>query len=118
MDEIQVKIFQYLNEYALGSPNAKNSDTIYQHLRGQGISVMEGRTQEQIRASIKSMIEQHNLLIGSNSGFGQQNGYYIINSRDEVIHTIMNLVKRSRSMLNRVEALRSLWNNKHPSESI
>lgn len=118
MDEIQIKIFEYLNTFALGSINAKNSDTIYHYLREQGILVMKGRTQEQIRASIKLMIEQHNLLIGSNSGFGQQNGYYIINSRDEVVSTIMNLIKGSRSMLNRVEALRSLWNNEHPTESI
>ena len=118
MNQVQLAILQLLQAQAVGSANAMTVDQIFQTLTNQNVPIILGRTQEHIRSSVRSMIKQHSQLIGSNSGFQGNNGYYIINSRDEVISTIMNLVGRSRSMLIRVEALRTLWNNQNPQNTI
>ena len=110
MDPIQLEILNLLRTHAVGSANAMNADQIFNMLITLHIPVIHGRTQEHIRASVRSMIKDHGQLIGSKSGFGTNNGYYIINNRDEAIDTIMDLVGRSRSMLERVEALKHSWN--------
>ena len=118
MNQVQQAILALLNVQAVGSANAMNSDSIFQALTAQNLPVFQGRTQEQVRAEIRSMINDHNQLIGSNSGFGPNNGYYIITNKDEVVDTIMDLVGRSRRMLERVEALRQTWNNQNPGNTI
>jgi hypothetical protein len=64
------------------------------------------------------MIKNHGLLIGSNSGFGTNNGYSMISNKDELIDTIMDLVGRSRSMLEGVEALKQIWNTQNPHNKV
>ena len=118
MDEVQLAILNLLQTQAIGSSNAMNADEIFNVLTSQNVSVMQGRTQEQIRAAVRSMIKDHAQLIGSNSGYGTNNGYFMINNKDEVFHTIMDPVLRSKGMLERVEALKTLWNNQNPTDKI
>lgn len=118
MDPVQLAILNLLQTKAVGSANAMNADLIFQTLKNQNVSVTQGRTQEHIRASVRSMIKDHGQLIGSNSGFGTNNGYYMISNKDEVINTIMDLERRSRSMLERVEALKRSWNVQNPTNRI
>jgi len=103
---------------AVGSANAKNSDTIFNAMTQQGLPVVAGRTQEHVRSAIRSKINDHNQLIGTESGFNPPNGYYMIQNKDEAISTIMDLVGRSKSMLDRVTALRTEWNNKNQTNTI
>ncbi|MBI5370835.1 MAG: hypothetical protein HZA79_02285 [Sphingobacteriales bacterium] len=118
MNPLQLAILAYLQQNALGIPNAKNSDTIYNAMVQQGLPVIAGRTQEHVRAAIRSMIKDHNQLIGTESGFNPPNGYYIIQNKDEAISTIMDLVGRSKSMHDRVEALKGEWNRQNPANTI
>jgi hypothetical protein len=118
MDQVQTAILSLLQQQAVGNANAMNVDQIYNALVAQNIPVIQGRTQEHVRTSVRSLVKAHGLLIGSKSGFGSNNGYYIINSKDEVIDTIMNLVGRSRSMLNRVDALKQTWNLNNPQNKL
>lgn len=118
MNPLQLAILAYLQQNALGIPNAKNSDTIYNAMVQQGLPVIAGRTQEHVRAAIRSMIKDHNQLIGTESGFNPPNGYYIIQNKDEAVSTIMDLVGRSKSMLDRVEALKDEWNRQNPTNTI
>lgn len=114
MDQVQIAILNLLQTHAVGAAQAMNVDQIYNALISQSVPVMHGRTQEHVRTSVRKMIKEHNQLIGSKSGFGAGNGYYMINTKDEVVDTIMDLVKRSRSMLNRIESLRTEWNRQNP----
>jgi hypothetical protein len=118
MNPLQVAILAYLQQNALGVANAKNSDTIYNAMVQQGLPVIAGRTQEHVRAAIRSMIKDHNQLIGTESGFNPPNGYYIIQNKDEAISTIMDLVGRSKSMLDRVQVLKDEWNSQNPTNTI
>lgn len=118
MNPLQVAILAYLQQNALGVANAKNSDTIYNAMVQQGLPVIAGRTQEHVRAAIRSMIKDHNQLIGTESGFNPPNGYYIIQNKDEAISTIMDLVGRSKSMLDRVQFLKDEWNSQNPTNTI
>lgn len=118
MNPLQQAILLYLQQNAIGRANAKNADTIYNAMMQQRLPVMAGRTQEQVRAAIRSMIKDHHQLIGSESGFNPPNGYYAIQNKDEVISTIMDLVERSKSMLDRVEALKEEWNRQNPANTI
>lgn len=118
MNLLQLAIFAYLQQNALGRGNAKNSDTIFTVMVQQGLPVIAGRTQEHVRAAIRSMIKDHSQLIGTESGFTPPNGYYIIQNKDEAIQTIMDLVGRSKSMLDRVHALRTEWNRQNPTNAI
>lgn len=118
MNSLQKAILKYLEKNALGVPNAKNSDTIYNEMVQQGLPVIEGRTQEHVRAAIRSMIKDHSQLIGTKSGFNPPNGYYMIQNKDEVISTIMDLVGRSKSMHDRIEALKEEWNHQNPHNTI
>lgn len=118
MNPLQQAILIYLQQYAIGRANAKNSDTIYNAMLQQGLPVIAGRTQEHVRAAVRSMINDHSQLIGSESGFNPPNGYYIIQNKDEAINTIMDLVNRSKSMLDRVDALRNEWNNQNQGNTI
>ena len=116
MDQIQIAILNLLTAQPAGV--AMNVDAIFAALTAQHLPIIQGRTQEHVRASVRSMIKDHGQLIGSRSGFGGNNGYYLITSKDEAIETIMDLVDRSRSNLERVEALRIIWNNRNPGNTI
>ena len=118
MNPLQLAIPVYLRQNAIGRANAKNSDTIYNAMVQQGLPVISGRTQEYVRAAVRSIIKDHSQLIGSESGFNPPNGYYIIQNKDEAINTIMDLVNRSKSMLDRVDALRNEWNNQNQGNTI
>lgn len=118
MNPLQQAILIYLQQNAIGRANAKNSDTIFTAMVQQGLPVMAGRTQEHVRSAVRSMIHDHSQLIGSESGFTPPNGYYMIQNKDEAIATIMDLVSRSKSMLDRVDALRSEWNNQNQTNTI
>lgn len=118
MNPLQLAILAYLQHNAVGKANAKKSDTIYNAMTQQGLPVIAGRTQEHVRAAVRSMIKDHNQLIGAESGFNPPNGYYIIQNKDEAISTIMDLVSRSKSMLDRVEVLKDEWNRLNPGNTI
>jgi hypothetical protein len=105
MDAIQQAILALLNLQALGKQHAMTADAIFAALTAQNLPVIQGRTQEHVRQSISSMVNDFGQLIGSG-----RTGYYIITSRDEVIDTIMDLVSRSRSNLDRANRLRNEWN--------
>ena len=113
MDPVQLETLKLLQTQAVGNANAINADQIFQMLRNQNISVTQGRTQENIRDSVRSMVKDHGQLIGSTN-----NGFYLISNRDEVIDTIMDLEGRSRSMLERVEALKRSCNVQNPTNRI
>lgn len=118
MNSLQQAILAYLQQNANGKANAKNADTIFSAMTQQGLPVIAGRTQEHVRAAVRSMIKDHAQLIGTESGFNPPNGYYIIQNKDEAIATIMDLVGRSKSMLDRVDALRAEWNRQHTGNTI
>ena len=118
MNPLQLAILVYLQQHAVDMANAKNANTIFNIMTQQGLPVIAGRTKEHVRAAIRSMIKDHNQLIGTESGFNPPNGYYMIQNKDEAISTIMDLVGRSKSMLDRVDALRTEWNNQNPANTI
>jgi hypothetical protein len=118
MNSLQLAILTYLKRHAVGRANAINADAIYNAMVQQGLPVIAGRTQEHVRASIRSMINDHAQLIGTESGFTPPNGYYMIQNKDEVISTILDLVGRSKSMLDRAAALRAEWNRQNPTNTI
>jgi hypothetical protein len=118
MNPLQLAILAFLQENGVGRQNAINADAIFDAMVQQGLAVISGRTQEHIRDSVRSMIKDFGQLIGSESGFHHPNGYYIIQNRDEVISTIINLLRRSQSMLNRAESLRAESNMQNPTNTI
>jgi hypothetical protein len=118
MDPVQLAILDLLKKDAVGSANAMNVDKIFSILNSQNIPVIRGRTQEHVRASVRSLIKDHGQLIGSNSGFGKQNGYFMITNKSEVVETIEDLRERSQGMLERAEALKQLWNSQNPTNAI
>jgi hypothetical protein len=113
MDQIQQAILTLLNQSGVGKQSAMTADAIFAALTAQNLPVIQGRTQEHVRQSISSMVNDHGQLIGSG-----RTGYYIITSRDEVIDTIMDLVSRSRSNLDRGTRLRNEWNALNPNNII
>jgi hypothetical protein len=118
MNPLQQAILTYLQQHAVGRANAKNADTIFSVMVQQGLPVIAGRTQEHVRGAVRSMINDHAQLIGTESGFNPPNGYYIIQNKDEAIATIMDLVNRSKSMLDRVDALKDEWNRQNIGNTI
>ena len=113
MNALQQAIFNLLSAQASGKQNALTSDQIFQALTQQNLPIIQGRTQEQIRGLIGDMVRTHVQLIGSGN-----TGYYIITNRDEVIDTIMDLVSRSHSNLERAERLRNEWNAQNAANQI
>jgi hypothetical protein len=113
MDAIQLAILALLNQKAVGKQSSMTADKIFAELTTQNLPVIQGRTQEHVRQSISSMVNDFNQLIGSG-----RTGYYIITSRDETIDTIMDLVSRSKSNLDRADRLRTQWNLQHPNNQI
>jgi hypothetical protein len=109
MDAIQQAILALLKKRATGQNNAMTADAIFADLTAQNLPVIEGRTQEHIRWSISSMVNDLGQLIGSG-----KTGFYISTSRDEVIDTIENLKSRSKSNLDRANRLKSEWNTLNP----
>lgn len=118
MTPLQQAILAYLQQNAIGRANAKTADVICNEMIQQGQQIVAGRTQEEVRAAVRSMINDHSQLIGSQSGFNPPNGYYIIQNKNEILATIADLENRSQSMLARVVALRNEWNAQSPNDTI
>lgn len=118
MNQIQTAILQLLQAQAMGRNSAINVDQIYTTLTAQNHPIIAGRTQEHVRQAVRSMVKNHNQLIGTRIGFAGRGGYYIITNRDEAIETIMDLVSRSHKMLERVQSLKSEWNSQNPDNRI
>ncbi len=109
----QQAILTFLRQNAQGKNNAITADEIFTQLTQQGISLFAGRTQEQVRGFIRSLVNNQGSLIGSSN-----NGYYVIVTKDDVIYAINNLETRATSASNRADELRQTWNTQNPNDLI
>lgn len=109
----QQAILTFLQQNASGKRNAITADEIFNQLTQQGLSIFAGRTQEQIRASIRDLVTNQSSLIGSNS-----NGYYAIVSKQDALDAIANLQGRAGSISNRADEIRNEWNSQNPNNQI
>jgi hypothetical protein len=112
MNPLEIAVLTYLQQHAQGKINAITADNIFAAL-SPTLPILQGRTQEQIRQSIQALVNNYQHLIGSGS-----TGYYMINTRDEAISTIMDLVNRSKSNLDRAGVIQDQWNNANPQNQI
>lgn len=103
MNDEQIEILDYLNTNALGFANRRSSTQIREDLNLES----GGVTNEHVRDLIRDMIFNHNACIGS---LMWQNGYWIIQTEDELNEVCESLENRADSIRSRATALRSNWN--------
>lgn len=118
MDQVQLAILRLLQSQAVGSTNAMSTTEIFNNLTQQNLPLFQGTNQDQIRSSVRSMINKHGQLIGTNSGFGPNNGYFMIETKEELLDTIKIFESRSQSMLERVDSLKLAWNTQNPNDTL
>lgn len=106
MNEEQRAIFQYLNTHACGCNNRKSSTQIREELNIASVGV----TNEHIRDLIRDLILNHNACIGS---LMWKNGYWIIQTEEELNSVCESLENRADSIRNRAMALRNSWRTRH-----
>lgn len=106
MNDEQIEILDYLNTNALGFANRRSSTQIREDLNLES----GGVTNEHIRDLIRDMIFNHNACIGS---LMWQNGYWIIQTEDELNEVCESLENRADSIRSRATALRNNWNNQN-----
>lgn len=106
MNNEQIAILEYLNTNALGYDNRKSSTQIREELNLES----GGVTNEHVRDLIRDMILNHNTCIGS---LMWQNGYWIIQTEDELNNVCESLENRADSIRSRATALRNNWNNQN-----
>lgn len=106
-------IIDFLQENAKGKSNAVTADEIFFCLTRGGAELTAGRTQEKIRNTIKKMVTNQSVLIGSNT-----NGYYIIDNAVDAIDAITNLLNRANSITKRANELKNEWNIQNPHNKI
>lgn len=106
MNVEQQRIFDYLNENALGFNNRKTSTEIRDdcNLESGGV------TNEHVRDLIRDMVINHHCCIGS---LMWQEGYWIIQTEDELNEVCESLENRANAILLRANKLRENWENLH-----
>lgn len=102
MDNEQTAILEYLRANALGYNNRKSSTQIREDLK----LASGGVTNEHIRDLIRGLILNHNACIGS---LMWKDGYWIIQSEEELEDVCRSLENRANSIKNRATALRNSW---------
>lgn len=102
MDNEQQTIWTYLNQNAIGYQNRKSSTEIREtcHLNSGG------PTNEHVRDLIRDMILYHGSCIGS---VMYRDGYWIIQSEEELNKATVSLERRAEGVLRRARALRNNW---------
>ena len=108
MNQEQLRIWDYLNNHALGYGNRKSSDEIRDELNLES----GGPTNEHIRDLIRDMILHHNCCIGSKM---YKSGYWVIISEEELQDVVTSLRNRANGVVERVKALERNWNNRDHS---
>lgn len=106
MTEEQSAILNYLRENARGYENRKTSTQIREELNLES----GGVTNEHVRDLIRDLIFSHNACIGS---VMWGNGYWIIQTEDELNRVCESLENRAGAINNRATALRNNWNNRN-----
>ncbi|MBP3194006.1 hypothetical protein [Natronogracilivirga saccharolytica] len=102
MTEEQLAILEYLNEHALGYENRRTSTEIRDTLNLES----GGQTNEHVREQIRAMILEHQCCIGSGMWV---DGYWIIQTEDELERVCQSLESRANSITDRANALRESW---------
>lgn len=106
MNEEQQRIANYLDQNALGYSNRKTSTDIRVNF---GL-VSGGVTNEHVRDLIRDMILNNNCCIGS---IMWHDGYWIIQTEEELKMVVSSLEKRASGVRRRAEALRINFNNRN-----
>jgi hypothetical protein len=106
MNEEQQRIDEYLNQQAIGYENRKTSTEIRENcgLESGGV------TNEHVRDLIRDMILNHGRCIGS---IMWHDGYWIIQTHDELEMATRSLEQRASGVLRRAEALRNNFANRN-----
>ena len=106
MNNEQRRIWDYLNQNAIGYENKKSSSEIRNALNLES----GGLTKEHIRDLIRDMIFNHGSCIGS---LMFKRGYWIINDENELNRVVRSLGVRADGVLERARALTQNWENKN-----
>ena len=106
MNDEQIAILRYLREKALGYENRKTSTQIRVDLGLES----GGVTNEHVRDLIRDLIFSHKACIGS---LMWGDGYWIIQTEDELNRVCESLESRANAIKNRANALRDNWNNQN-----
>jgi hypothetical protein len=106
MNEEQERIFNYLTANAQGYVNRRTSSDIRDNCRLES----GGATNEHVRDLIRDMILNHNCCIGS---LMWKNGYWIIQTEQELNRVCESLDNRANSIQERAEALRRNFFNRN-----
>ena len=104
MNEEQRRIFDYLNANAIGYDNRKTSTDIRENCSLES----GGVTNENVRDLIRDMILNHGSCIGS---IMWHDGYWIIQTEEELGMATRSLEQRASGVLRRAEALRTNFLN-------
>jgi len=105
MNDDQNRIWQYLQNNAVGKNNKKTTSQI----RDACFLASGGPTNEYVRELVRGMIIDHSCCIGSLMWSG---GYWIINSENELNEVINSLQNRANSIHRRVDAIRRNWDER------
>jgi hypothetical protein len=106
MNEEQQRIWEYLNQNAVGYDNRKSSSEIRDTLDLES----GGPTNEHIRDLIRNMILNYDCLIGS---LMFRKGYWIIANEHELEMVINHLNSRANGVRERADALQRNWDNRN-----
>lgn len=106
MNEEQQRIWDYLSQNAIGHALRKTSSEI----RVSCGLESGGATNEHVRDLIRDMILEHNRCIGS---IMWQDGYWIIQTEEELEMAVRSLEQRASGVLRRAEALRRNFENRN-----
>ena len=106
MNGEQERIWEYLNQNAIGCGNSKSSSEIRDALNLES----GGPTNEHIRDLIRDMIFNYGCLIGS---LMFKKGYWIIVNKDELKMVIRQLNSRANGVRGRAIALQKNWENRN-----
>jgi hypothetical protein len=106
MNEEQQRIDAYLSTNALGYSNRKTSTQIRVNCNLES----GGPTNEHVRDLIRDMILNYGSCIGS---LMWEDGYWIIQSEEELNQVTQSLENRADGVIRRAEALRRNWQNRN-----
>lgn len=106
MNDEQQRIWDYLNQNAIGYDSRKSSSEIRDFLKMKS----GGPTNEHIRDLIRDMILNHGSYIGS---LMYQKGYWIISTKKELEEVIKSLNDRAESINKRAEMIRKNWEKRN-----
>jgi hypothetical protein len=87
------------------TPGSITADQIFEQVVGE---LDRGRTQERIRWAVGRIVNREQELIGST-----RSGFFIIRDRADAERALSYLENKTRSIRDRAEHLRNLWNRTH-----